>query len=238
MNPPFKVEALLFDVFGTVVDWRTSIIHELKTFADQEGLDRDWHAFADAWRAHYQPSMDEVRSGRRSWANLDTLHHESLLTVLDEFSISQVSDDQIEHLNTAWHRLEPWPDAVPGLARLRAIYTLATLSNGNVALLVNMAKRAGLPWDAVLGAEPAMAYKPLPEAYLKTVQFLGLETQQCMMVAAHNDDLVHASALGLRTAFVSRPTEHGPTQTKDLRATDDWDVVATSLTELAGIMGC
>ena len=232
------VKALLFDVFGTVVDWRSSVSRELANFGAQEGFDANWEKFADAWRAFYQPSMEEVRSGRRPWANLDTLHRESLKKLLGQFEIEGLTEDQIERMNKVWHRLDPWPDTIPGLARLRARYTLATLSNGNIALLVNMAKRAGLPWDAVLGAEPALAYKPLPEAYLKTVQFLGLMPRQCMLVAAHNDDLEHADRAGLRTAFVPRPTEHGPTQTKDLRATGEWDVVAMSFTELASIMDC
>jgi 2-haloacid dehalogenase len=158
--------------------------------------------------------------------------------VLDEFGIDDLSDQEIDHLNRAWHRLDPWPDVVEELGRLKRRYILATLSNGNVALMVNMAKRAGLPWDAILGAEVARAYKPRPEAYLRTAELLGLAPSTCMMVAAHNDDLVAARAVGFRTAFVARPREYGPDQRRDLRAEGDYDVVADSLTQLAAGLGC
>ncbi len=232
------IKALFFDVFGTVVDWRTSIIRELKAFELAKGVSADWTQFADDWRGLYQPSMDGVRRGDREWRNLDALHRESLITLLSRYAIQGLDEAEIDHLNKAWHRLDPWPDTVPGLTRLRSRYILATLSNGNVALLVAMAKRAGLPWDAVLGAEPARAYKPMPACYLRNAALLGLEPDQCMLVAAHNDDLAAAQALGFHTAFVARPTEYGAAQTKDLKAEGDWDLVADSMTGLADQLGC
>jgi 2-haloacid dehalogenase len=164
-----EVAALTFDVFGTVVDWRSSIVRELRGWFGPRGIERDWEAVADRWRALYQPAMEEVRRGRRPWTRLDDLHRDNLRVVLAEFGLAGLNEPEIEHLNRAWHRLDPWPDAVDGLTRLRRRFILATLSNGNVALLVNMAKRAGLPWDAILGAEVARAYKPMPEAYARRV---------------------------------------------------------------------
>jgi 2-haloacid dehalogenase len=233
-----SIKALTFDVFGTVVDWRASIIREGEAFARARGLHVDWARFADAWRGRYQPSLEEVRSGRRPWTPLDDLHRESLEALLAEFGIRGLSAEDILHLNRAWHRLDPWPDAVPGLTRLRRRYILATLSNGNVALMVNMARRAGLPWDAILGAEVAGHYKPRPETYLRTAALLGLAPGECLMVAAHNGDLVAASGCGLRTAFVPRPEEHGPGQTSDLRPDRPFDVVARDFVELADQLGC
>jgi len=182
--------------------------------------------------------MDEVRSGRRPWTKLDDLHRESLDKLLVQFGIKGLSEPEIDHLNRAWHRLEPWPDSVPGLSRLKKKFVLATLSNGNVALIVNMARYGGLPWDAVLGAEVARYYKPQPEAYLTTAALLGLPPGECMMVAAHNGDLAAASAVGLRTAFVPRPSEHGPGQAKDVKPARDWDVVASDFVDLAARLGC
>ena len=167
-----EIKALIFDVFGTVVDWRTSVIKEGQAFGDRLGLSADWAKFADAWRGRYQPSMQAVRSGQREWTKLDDLHRESLVALLSEFNLGPVSEADIDDLNRAWHRLEPWPDCVPGLTRLRTQFALAPCSNGNIALLMNMARNAGLPWDAILGAEPARAYKPLPEADLRTADFL------------------------------------------------------------------
>lgn len=229
--------ALLFDVFGTVVDWRSSVIREGEALGAHLGIDVDWVAFADAWRGLYQPSMEAVRSGHRPWCRLDDLHRESLLELLERFAIPRLDASQVDDFNRAWHRLDPWPDSVQGLTRLRRRYTLATLSNGNIALLVNLAKRAGLPWDAVLGAETAGAYKPRPEAYLRSADQLGLAPAQCVMVAAHNDDLRTAQGLGFGTAFVCRPTEYGPDQQADLRPEGAWDFVADSLLELAAKMG-
>ena len=231
------VQALCFDVFGTVVDWRSSVIREGRALGAAKGLDVDWEAFADAWRAGYQPAMAEVREGHKGWVILDALHRGILDRLLGEFAIEGLSEAEVDHLNRVWHRLDPWPDAVEGLRRLRTRFILATLSNGNVALLVNMARRAGLPWDAVLGAEVARAYKPMPEAYRTTVAMLGLAPQQAMMVAAHNDDLGHAAACGMRTAFVRRPSEYGPAQSRDREATGDWDVVAEDFLDLADALG-
>jgi 2-haloacid dehalogenase len=205
--PIDAVKALTFDVFGTVVDWRASIAEEGRALGREKGIDADWVAFADAWRGRYQPSMTRVREGELPWTNLDSLHRASLEELLEEFGISGLDEAEKDHLNRAWHRLDPWPDSVPGLTLLKTKYVLATLSNGNVALLVNMAKRGGLPWDAILGAEVARHYKPQPEAYLMTAEFLGLAPHQCMLVAAHNGDLLAAAAVGYRTAFVPRPTE-------------------------------
>ncbi len=228
-----NVDALLFDVFGTCVDWRSSIVRQGAGLNRQKGLDTDWPAFADAWRALYQPSMEQVRSGSRSWTSLDVLHRESLDKLVVQFGLQALNRDDLDHLNRVWHRLDPWPDTVAGLQMMKRIFVIAPLSNGNVALLVNMAKRAGMPWDAILGAEVAGYYKPRPEAYLAAARLLGLEPQQCMMVAAHNSDLAAARDCGFRTAFVCRPDEHGPGQTTDLAAESDWDVVATSFIELA-----
>jgi 2-haloacid dehalogenase len=233
-----QVTALTFDVFGTVVDWRSSIIREGQELGRTKHIEIDWQRFADAWRELYQPSMEKVRNGEMPWTKLDDLHRASLERLLKEFNVEGLSEEEIDHFNRAWHRLDPWPDSVAGLRRLRHKYVLATLSNGNVGLLVNMAKRAGLPWDAVLGAEPARHYKPQPEAYLMTADFLGLEPSQCMLVAAHNYDLVAASQCGYRTAFVARPTEYGPGQTQDLKAEHAFDIVAKDFLDLADKLGC
>jgi 2-haloacid dehalogenase len=232
------VKALTFDVFGTVVDWRTSITEEGRALGRRKGIDADWVAFADAWRGKYQPSLTRVRDGRAPWTKLDDLHRASLDELLEEFGIAGLTEEEIVHLNLAWHRLRPWPDSVDGLLRLKKKYILATLSNGNVALMVNMAKNAGLPWDAILGAEVARHYKPQPQCYLTCAELLDLAPEQCMMVAAHNSDLVAAGALGFRSAFVARPTEYGPDQTTDLRAEHDFDVVAGSFLDLADKLGC
>ena len=232
------VKALTFDVFGTVVNWRDSVAREAKAILAPKGYAIDWHDFADKWRARYQPAMAKVRSGERPWTRLDDLHRENLVELLPEFGISGLAKGEIDHLNRAWHRLDGWPDTVEGLTRLKRKYILVTLSNGNVALMVNMAKNAGLPWDAILGAETARAYKPQPEAYDRTADLLGLQPGECMMVAAHNGDLVAAQGRGFRTAFVSRPLEHGPNKTRDLRAEHDFDVTADSFIDLAGKLGC
>jgi 2-haloacid dehalogenase len=233
------IGALTFDVFGTVVDWRTSIIREGQAFGKPRGLSVDWGKFADAWRGLYQPAMEEVRSGRRPWMKLDDLHRESLVRLLGDFGIIGVSPAEIDHLNHAWHRLDPWPDAVPGLTRLKRRFTLATLSNGNIALMVDMAKRAGLPWDAILGAEVARAYKPTPEAYLRSAEALGLRPEQCLMVAAHPADLASAARCGLRTAYVPRPLEFGPGRPgSQPEPGQPFDVVAGDFVELAERLGC
>ncbi len=238
MSAIAEVKALAFDVFGTVVNWRTGITEEGRAFGREKGIDVDWEAFADAWRGRYQPSMSRVREGEIPWTNLDSLHRASLDALLEEFAVTGLDEREKDHLNRAWHRLPPWPDSVEGLTRLKRRYIIATLSNGNVALLVNMAKNAGLPWDAVLGAEVARHYKPQPQAYLVTAELLGLAPHECMLVAAHNDDLVAAGTLGFRTAFVPRPSEYGPDQKTDLEAEHEFDLVAASFVDLAEQLGC
>ena len=238
MNHLALLKAVTFDVFGTVVDWRTSIAREVESLAVKKQFVVDGERFADAWRKLYQPSMKKVRDGKIPWTVLDDLHRTNLLEVLEAFGIDQLSEEEIEHLNRAWHRLDPWPDAVAGLQRLKQHYIIGTLSNGNVALIVNMAKFSGLPWDVVLGAEIARHYKPQPEAYLKSAEILGLEPRECMLVAAHNGDLAAAGRCGFQTAFVPRPTEYGSQQTTDLAAEYDCDLVAGDFIELAKILGC
>ena len=222
-----------------MVDWRTSVSRDLAAFAAKRGLPPvDWVEFAVEWRKLYQPSMDEVRSGRRPWTILDVLHRESLVTLIGRYGIKGLSDADVDHLTQAWHRLDPWPDVVEGLCRLKKSLIIAPCSNGNIALMVNMAKRAGLPWDCILGAETARAYKPMPEAYLASCRQLGLQPVQVMMVAAHNGDLKAAKAQGLATGFVARP-EHGAGQTTDLSADPSCvDVEAKSFVDLAAKLGC
>ncbi|MCB1741702.1 MAG: haloacid dehalogenase type II [Gammaproteobacteria bacterium] len=232
------IKALVFDVFGTVVDWRSSIARQGEALGRRFGFELDWASFADAWRAKYQPAMQRVRSGERAWTRLDDLHREGLVELIQSHGLTGLSEADIDDFSRAWHRLDPWPDSAAGLTRLKRSFIIGTLSNGNIALLTNMAKHAGLPWDVILGAEPAQAYKPLPQAYLKTCYFLDLEPAQVMLVAAHNDDLAAARSNGLRTAFVARPHEYGPAQVKDVHATSDWDYVADSFTALADQLGC
>jgi 2-haloacid dehalogenase len=233
-------QALLFDVFGTVVDWRSGIMRDAAPFLARHGIAMTPAALADAWRDRYQPAMQAIRSGARPFTRLDVLHRENLDAVLRDAGadLAAIPEDDRAALTSAWHRLDPWPDSVPGLTRLKARFIIAPLSNGNIALLLNMAKRAALPWDAILGAEVAQAYKPQPDAYLRTAEILGLPPAACMLVAAHNGDLAAARRAGFSTAFIPRPTEHGPGQTIDLVAEEDWDFVAASLTELADRLGC
>ncbi len=234
-----EVRALLFDVFGTCVDWRTSVAREGEAFGRAHHVSGvDWATFADAWRARYQPQMETVRSGRRPWTNLDALHRESLEAVCRDFGMADVSAADLDDLNRAWHRLDPWPDTIEGLRRLRTKYIVAPNSNGNVALMVNMAKRAGIPWDVILGAETAQAYKPMPDAYLKNVALLGLTPPEAMMVAAHERDLAAARACGLRTGFVARPLEFGPGGRADDAPQGAWDVVAADFVDLARRLRC
>lgn len=232
-----RVEALAFDVFGTVVDYRSTIIAEGEALSAAKGLDVDWAAFADAWRGRYRPSMDRVMRGERPWTNLDALHRDALEELLPEFGVRGLSEAEKDHLNAVWHRLRPWGDTVPGLTRLRTRYVLATLSNGNVRLLVDMARDAGLPWDLVLSAELVRAYKPDPRAYRMVSDLLMLDPERVMMVAAHRDDLRAAREQGLRTAYVMRPLEHGPGAVPDLTPDPDFDVVANDLVDLARRLG-
>ncbi|MCZ4275756.1 haloacid dehalogenase type II [Rhodococcoides yunnanense] len=229
-----KTEALLFDVFGTVVDWRTSVAEQCAAVLPGSV---DSFAFADRWRSLYQPSMEQVRCGAREFTRLDVLHLESLRVVLSEFGVD-LPESTIVELNRVWHRLTPWPDSIDGLTRLKSRFIVAPLSNGNVSLLLDMAKNAGLPWDAILGAEPVRAYKPTPESYLRTADILGLQPHQCMLVAAHNDDLAAARDCGFDTAFVCRPTEHGAHQSSNLGPTSDWTYSTDSISELADRLNC
>jgi 2-haloacid dehalogenase len=234
-----NIRALAFDVFGTVVDWRNSVAREGRAFARANGIEGiDWHIFADEWRALYQPAMERVRSGEIGFTRLDVLHRWNLEELLRRHDISGVSEAALDDFNKAWHRLDPWPDAVEGLARLKKRYIVAAHSNGNIALILNMAKRAGLPWDTILGAEVVRQYKPLPEAYDAACEALGLEPPAVMMVAAHNGDLAAARSRGMATAFVPRPAEYGPGQIADLKAEQDWDIQAASFLDLAFRMGC
>jgi 2-haloacid dehalogenase len=209
------VKACVFDVFGTLVDWRGGVAREAAAFLQKHGRNaQDADAFADAWRAQYQPAMQRV--------GIDA---------------EQVEATELDDLNLAWHRLDPWPDTVDGLARLKSQYIIAPLSNGNVRLMIDMAKHGGLPWDAILGAEVAQAYKPSPEAYLRTAEILALSPAEVCMVAAHNSDLAAAQKCGLRTAFIARPYEHGASQTTDLQPEGNWDWVASDLVDLAKRLG-
>jgi 2-haloacid dehalogenase len=227
------MKALVFDTFGTVVDWRTSLIEDFSRFGSQRDLQVDWVRLVDDWRAEYQPSMDRVRTGNEPWRTLDQLHRASLEQLLDGRKIQGLTSEDVDYLVTGWHRLKPWPDAVPGLNRLRSKFILGPLSNGNVALLINLAKFAGLPWDMVFGSDLWRHYKPDPATYSGVCRLLSLEPQEVMMVAAHNYDLRAAKELGLRTAFIPRPTEYGPNQTKDLVPEGSWDIVAKDIVDLA-----
>jgi 2-haloacid dehalogenase len=235
-----QVKAFVFDVFGTVVDWRGGVAREAAPFLQRHGAaGAQPEDFADAWRARYVPAMRKVISGERPFVRLDVLHRENLVDVLPEFGIDPdaLPAEELDELNLAWHRLDPWPDSISGLQRLKARHIVAPLSNGNIRLMVDMAKRAGLPWDAILGAEIAQIYKPHPQAYLRTAEVLMLKAEEVCLVAAHNDDLSAARKCGLRTAFIARPYERGPAQTKDLKAESDWDVVANDMNELADAVG-
>jgi len=226
-------KALVFDVFGTVVDWRGSLIREGRLLGRRKKLDVDWAAFADAWRAGYRPAMARVRSGELPWTKIDDLHRMILDALLAKFGIRGLTEQEIVHLNHAWHRLKPWPDARAGLGKLKRRHVLATLSNGNVALLVNMARHAGLPWDCILSAEVVRHYKPDPETYLGAADLLGVRPGELMMVAAHKDDLRAARACGLQTAFVARAREYGPAATPDVSRDPAFDVHARDFNDLA-----
>jgi 2-haloacid dehalogenase len=239
MSDVSAVKALVFDVFGTVVDWRSSLIADFTKWGAARGIDTDWTALVDGWRGAYVASMDDVRKHpERGYLILDQLHRRSLEKLVAQFSIQGLNEADLHHLTMGWHRLHAWPDSVAGLTRLKKKYIIGPLSNGNVALLTNMAKFAGLPWDLVLSAELFEHYKPDPETYLGAARLLGLAPQQVMMVAAHNNDLSAAQKLGLKTAFVARATEYGPLQKLDFEATGDWDIVAKDFGGIADRLGC
>jgi 2-haloacid dehalogenase len=237
--PAHEIKALTFDVFGTVVDWRSSVAREADAFFKTHGITSvDGIEFAMEWRKLYQPQMEKVRSGEIPFTKLDILHRMSLDMLFERYGIGGISEAETDHLNRAWHRLDPWPDSVEGLTRLKKKFIIATQSNGNIALMVNMAKYAGLPWDAILGSEVVRHYKPCPDAYINCADALGLPPESCMMTAAHNNDLVAASRQGFRTAFVLRPVEYGPDQHKDTKAEHDFDYIADSFIELADQLDC
>ena len=231
-----NVKAMTFDVFGTVVDWRSSIAREAKMMGEQKGFDFDWDNFADKWRAGYGPSMNKVRTGELPWTKIDVLHRMILDELLSEYNITNLTESEKDHFNRAWHRLDPWPDSVPGLTELKKNYVISPLSNGNVALLVNMAKYGGLPWDTVLSAELAQHYKPDPEAYQSTSEFLGFPIEQIMMVAAHKNDLKSAKGQGMMTGYIPRPKEHGPNTTVDSKPEDYIDIIGENIVDFANKM--
>lgn len=231
-----RPKALFFDIFGTVVDWRTSIAREARTILEPLGHRLDWEVFADAWRDQYQPSLEEVRAGRAPYTRLDVLHRQNLERILPRFGVSGLAEADLHTLTLAWHRLDAWADAAPGLARLRPYFLLAPVSNGNVAIMADLARRNGFVWDAILGADHARDFKPKPAVYLAAAEGFGLAPTQCMMVAAHSGDLRAAAACGLSTAHVARPDEHGPGKGEP-RPTVPVDIAAGSLLDLAQQLG-
>ena len=232
-----SVRAVVFDVFGTVVDWRTSVAREVAAVARRKGVRVDAEKFADAWRAGYGPSMNRVRSGDLPWTKLDDLHRMTLDRIVVDFGLASLTGEERAELTRAWHRLDPWPDSVAGLGRLKAHYTIAPLSNGNIALMTDLGKHAKLPWDAILGAELVRHYKPDHEVYESAAAFLDLPRDRVMMVAAHLGDLRAAKQVGLRTAFVARPHEYGPNGKPDLKPDSSVDVSATDFNDLASQLG-
>jgi 2-haloacid dehalogenase len=230
------VKALFFDVFGTLVDWRRGIAREAEIILEPLGTTLDWLAFADAWRGEYQPGMEEVRAGRIAFCKLDVLHRHNLERVLPRFGVAELAEEAARNLNLAWHRLDAWPDVPPGLARLKRRCLLAPVSNGNISLMVDLARRNNFPWDAILGAETAGDYKPKPRVYLAACEALDLPPGDCMMVAAHTNDLLAAARCGLRTAHIARPDERGP-GTGEAAPTAAVDIAASSLEDLAARLG-
>jgi 2-haloacid dehalogenase len=232
----FPVTAIFFDVFGTLVDWRTSIAREAEILLKPYAQELDWLAFADAWRGEYQTGMEEVRAGRIPFSKLDVIHRRNLERIRARFGLDSVAEETMAELNLAWHRLDAWPDVAPGLARLKARYWLGPVSNGNISLLVNLARRNAMPWDAILGAEIAGDYKPKPRVYLAACEAFDLAPAQCMMVASHSNDLAAAAACGLRTAHIARPDEKGPGKGESA-PTVPVDIAARDLLDLADKLG-
>jgi 2-haloacid dehalogenase len=232
-----QIKVLLFDVFGTLVDWRGSIAREARRLLAARGIAIDWEAFADAWRNEYQPAMEEVRSGRLPFSKLDVLHRRNLDAILPRFGLGHLDEATRVELNLAWHRLDAWPDVPQALARLRAKFFVAPCSNGNVSLMADLARRNGLVWDAILGAEFARDYKPKPVVYLASADAFDCAPAQAMMVAAHSSDLAAAAAAGLRTAFVARPDERGPGR-GETRPSVPVDLAVPDLGALADRLGC
>lgn len=235
--PILAPKALFFDVFGTLVDWRTSVARESEMILDPLGYKLDWIAFADAWRGEYQPGMEEVRSGRQSFAKLDVLHRRNLVRLLPRFGLENLSDEVLDDLTLVWHRLDAWPDVPAAMARLKKKFWLAPCSNGNISLMVDLARRNALPWDAILGSEIAGDFKPKPRVYLAACEAFSLAPGECMMVAAHSKDLEAAAQCGLRTAHTARVNEYGP-KTGEPAPTVKVDYTATNLAALADQLGC
>jgi 2-haloacid dehalogenase len=231
-NPVAAVEALFFDVFGTLMNWRDSIAREAERQLSPLGRRLDWLAFADAWRNEYQPGMEEVRSGRIPFSKLDVLHRRNLERILPRFELTGLSEETRRELNLAWHRLDAWPDVPEGLARLKRKFKIAPVSNGNISLMVDLARRNKLPWDAILGSEIAGDYKPKPRVYLAACEALDLPPERCMMVAAHSRDLAAASKCGLRTAHIARINEYGP-NTGEAAPTVPVDIAGSDLMDVA-----
>lgn len=235
-NPALGVKALFFDVFGTLVDWRTSVARESERILGALGFTLDWLAFADAWRDEYQPGMEEVRSGRLPFSKLDVLHRANLARMAPRFGLDNLSDEVLDDLTLVWHRLDAWPEVPAALTRLKPQFRIAPVSNGNISLMVDLARRNGLPWDAILGAEIAGDYKPKRQVYLAACAAFDLEPWQCMMVAAHSSDLAAASACGLRTGHIGRPNEHGPGKGEKSPSVPV-DVAGIDLADLADRLG-
>lgn len=232
-------KALLFDTFGTVVDWRTSLIGDFTHWGQTRNINGDWVTLVDSWRGAYVPSMNAVRQNpERPFLTLDELQRQSIEPLATSLGIEGLTSDDYDYLTSGWHRLQPWPDSVPGLTRLKKKFIIGPLSNGNVGLLVDLAKFGGLPWDVIMSAELFRHYKPDPETYLGSAKLLGLKPEQVMLVAAHNGDLAAAQAVGLKTCFVPRVTEYGPLQKLDFKAEGDWDFVVDDIVDLAGQLGC
>ncbi len=225
--------AIVFDTFGSVVDWRGTLIAEMTALGHERGIAGDWAGVADAWRVGYHEMLDEVTAGKRQWQKLDIIHRELLERALEAKGVTGFSEADLQHLNLGWHRLKPWPDAVSGINRLKTKYIVGSLSNGNVRLLTDMAKGADLAWDVVLGSDIFQRFKPHPDTYLGAARLLDLEPGELMLASAHNGDLAHARKNGLMTAFFLRPTEYGPDQTIDLTAEQEWDVIADDMEDMA-----
>jgi len=233
---PDSIKALFFDVFGTLVDWRSGVARDARTLLEPLGFRADWTAFADAWRDLYQPAMEDVRSGKVPFAKLDILHRRNLDQLLPQFGIAPLAEEVAAYLNRAWHRLDAWPDVAEGLHQLRRKFLIAPVSNGNISLMIDLARRNGFPWDAILGADIAGDFKPKPRVYLAAAEACDLAPAACMMVAAHSSDLAHAAACGLRTAHIARPNERGAGQGEAAPA-GAVDIAAASIIELADRLG-
>lgn len=227
------ISALVFDVFGTVVDWRTSIIHEGVKFNQDYNININWEEFADIWRETYRPNLDKVINKQTPWMNLDTLHKIALEDLLKKFGVNNLTDNEKEHINKIWHRLEPWKDSVEGLNLLKKNFILATMSNGNMSLLVDMAKHSNLSWDCILSGELVQSYKPDKKVYGLASLYLGLPPGKIIMVAAHKSDLLAAQRCGLKTAFVSRPFEFGKNHHVDINSDKSFNFVANDFIDLA-----